>query len=41
MRLIPGSEFYLCNGCPARYLVFYGWVVKWLPYDKQAARIRS
>jgi len=35
MRLIPGSEYYLCNWCPARYLTLFGRIIRMLPQDSK------
>jgi hypothetical protein len=34
MRLIPGSKYYLCNWCPARYLTVYNRPIRLIPQDK-------
>jgi ssDNA-binding Zn-finger/Zn-ribbon topoisomerase 1 len=34
MRLIPGSKHYLCNWCPARYLVIFDRAIRMFPQDK-------
>ena len=34
MRLVPGSKYYLCDWCPARYLTVYGQSIRLLPQDK-------
>jgi len=31
---VPGSKYYLCDWCPARYLTVYGQSIRLLPQDK-------
>ncbi len=34
MRLVPGSKYYLCTWCAARYLTVFDRPIKLLPQDK-------